>query len=310
MPHSSFRRDWITKPIFRMAQHALPQPLRHRARSHRGRRRLVGRRPVHRQSRLEQASGLRAGQACRTRSSNFSPARSKSSAACSTTGRSIGSVHDLPPEVWDFLKAHKFFAMIIPKQYGGLGFSAYAHSEVIRKLSSRSICARRHRDGAELARPRRAADAIRHQRSRITGCRGSRAARKSRASVSPVPEAGSDAASMIDSGVVCRGTYEGREAARHPAQLAQALHHARPDRDGAGACFQAARSRSPDRRPRRHRHHAGAGADPSARRQHRPAPSAGDARLPERAELGPRRLHPHGSMSSAASTRSARAGRC
>ena len=31
--------------------------------------------------------------------------------------------------------------MIIPKEYGGLGFSAFAHSEVIRKLSSRSISA-------------------------------------------------------------------------------------------------------------------------------------------------------------------------
>src|SRR5439155_8590671 len=49
--------------------------------------------------------------------------------------------HDLPPEVWDFLKRHKFFAMIIPKAYGGRRFSAYAHSEVIRKLSARSISA-------------------------------------------------------------------------------------------------------------------------------------------------------------------------
>ena len=50
-------------------------------------------------------------------------------------------LHDLPPEVWAFLKANKFFAMIIPKDYGGLGFSAYAHSEVIRKVSSRSLSA-------------------------------------------------------------------------------------------------------------------------------------------------------------------------
>ena len=48
-------------------------------------------------------------------------------------------LRDLPPEVWDYLKAHKFFAMIIPKSYGGLGFSACAHSEVIRKLSTRSL---------------------------------------------------------------------------------------------------------------------------------------------------------------------------
>ncbi len=43
---------------------------------------------------------------------------------------------DLAPEVWDFLKKHKFFGMIIPKEYGGLGFSAYAHSRVIMKLAS------------------------------------------------------------------------------------------------------------------------------------------------------------------------------
>jgi acyl-CoA dehydrogenase len=48
---------------------------------------------------------------------------------------------DLPPEVWDFLKRHKFFGMIIPKDYGGLGFSAFAHSEVVRKISSRSVTA-------------------------------------------------------------------------------------------------------------------------------------------------------------------------
>ena len=33
---------------------------------------------------------------------------------------------DLPPEVWAFIKEHRFFAMIIPKQYGGLEFSPYA----------------------------------------------------------------------------------------------------------------------------------------------------------------------------------------
>jgi acyl-CoA dehydrogenase len=43
---------------------------------------------------------------------------------------------DLAPEVWDFIKRHKFFGMIIPKPYGGLGFSAYAHSRVIAKLAS------------------------------------------------------------------------------------------------------------------------------------------------------------------------------
>lgn len=46
---------------------------------------------------------------------------------------------DLSSDVWQYLKDKKFFGMIIPKEYGGLGFSAYAHSCVIQKLSSRSV---------------------------------------------------------------------------------------------------------------------------------------------------------------------------
>lgn len=41
--------------------------------------------------------------------------------------------------VWEFVKKHKFLGMIIPKEYGGLGFTALAHSEVIMKVASRSI---------------------------------------------------------------------------------------------------------------------------------------------------------------------------
>src|SRR5229473_6284949 len=50
-------------------------------------------------------------------------------------------LRDLPPEAWEFIKQHRFWGMIIPKEFGGLGFSAFAHSEVIRKLSSRSVTA-------------------------------------------------------------------------------------------------------------------------------------------------------------------------
>lgn len=46
---------------------------------------------------------------------------------------------DLPQPVWDYLKAHGFFAMIIPKRYGGLEFSAIANSTIVTLLSSRSI---------------------------------------------------------------------------------------------------------------------------------------------------------------------------
>lgn len=53
----------------------------------------------------------------------------------------ITQQRDLPPEVWDFFKDNGFFGIIIPKRYGGLGFSAHLHSAVVTKLSSRSVVA-------------------------------------------------------------------------------------------------------------------------------------------------------------------------
>lgn len=46
---------------------------------------------------------------------------------------------EIPQEVWDFIKREKFLGMIVPKEYGGLGFSALCHSEVIQILSSRCL---------------------------------------------------------------------------------------------------------------------------------------------------------------------------
>ncbi len=46
---------------------------------------------------------------------------------------------DLPPEVWDYLKQERFFGMMIPQEYGGLGFSNLAYSTVMTKLASRSF---------------------------------------------------------------------------------------------------------------------------------------------------------------------------
>jgi acyl-CoA dehydrogenase len=123
----------------------------------------------------------------------------------------IWELRDLPPEVWEFLKTHRFFAMIIPKQYGGLGFSAYAHSEVIRKLSTRSITAAvtamvpNSLGPGELllqfgTKAQQDYWLPRLADGREIPCFGLTS-----------PEAGSDAASMVDSGIVCRGIYEGRE---------------------------------------------------------------------------------------------------
>src|SRR6185312_11002970 len=118
---------------------------------------------------------------------------------------------DLSPQAWEFMKKNRFWGMIIPKEYGGLGFSAFAHSEVIRKLSSRSITAAvtvmvPNSLGPGELLMRFGTDAQRKQwlprlaDGREIPCFGLTSA-----------EAGSDAASMIDSGVVCRGTFDGKE---------------------------------------------------------------------------------------------------
>jgi acyl-CoA dehydrogenase len=48
---------------------------------------------------------------------------------------------DLPPDIWTFIKEQRFFGMIIPKEYGGLGFSAIGHARVITRIASRSVTA-------------------------------------------------------------------------------------------------------------------------------------------------------------------------
>jgi len=53
----------------------------------------------------------------------------------------INQQRDLPTSIWAFLKANGFFGMIIPKEYGGHGFSAIAHSRVVTRISSRSVAA-------------------------------------------------------------------------------------------------------------------------------------------------------------------------
>ncbi len=48
---------------------------------------------------------------------------------------------DLPPEVWEYMKKEKFFSLIIPKEFGGLAFSAYANSTIVSRIATRSLSA-------------------------------------------------------------------------------------------------------------------------------------------------------------------------
>lgn len=120
-------------------------------------------------------------------------------------------LNDLPPHAWQFIKDRGFLGMIIPKQYGGLGFSALAHSAVVTKLATRSatgtvsVMVPNSLGPAELllhygtdAQKNhylpRLAKGLEMPCFALTG-----------------PEAGSDAGSIPDYGIVCRGMHEGRE---------------------------------------------------------------------------------------------------
>jgi len=118
---------------------------------------------------------------------------------------------DLPREVWSFLARERFFGMIVPEKYGGLGFSAQAHSAVVQKLASRSITAAVTVMVPNSLGP---AELLLHygtpeQRERYLP-------RLARGEEIPCfaltgPEAGSDAAATQSEGIVCRGVFEGRE---------------------------------------------------------------------------------------------------
>lgn len=118
---------------------------------------------------------------------------------------------DLPPYLWDFIKSKGFFAMIIPKKYGGLQFSAYAHSCVLVKLSSRSgvvastVAVPNSLGPGELLLHYGTEEQRTHYLPRLA--RGEEVP----CFALTGPRAGSDAASIPDTGIVCKGMYEGRE---------------------------------------------------------------------------------------------------
>ncbi|CAA6799982.1 MAG: Butyryl-CoA dehydrogenase (EC [uncultured Campylobacterales bacterium] len=55
-----------------------------------------------------------------------------------TNDKEVFDNRDMSDQTWEYLKKNKFLGIIIPKEYGGLGFSAIAHSEIIQKLATRS----------------------------------------------------------------------------------------------------------------------------------------------------------------------------
>ncbi|NWD04964.1 acyl-CoA dehydrogenase [Pseudomonas gingeri] len=123
----------------------------------------------------------------------------------------IGQAMDLPPAAWEHIKQHGFFALIIPKEFGGKGFSAYAHSQVAMKLATRSgdlastVMVPNSLGPAELLLHYGTDEQRNHYLPRLA-----------RGDDIPCfaltgPLAGSDAGSMPDTGVICKGDWQGQE---------------------------------------------------------------------------------------------------
>jgi acyl-CoA dehydrogenase len=120
-------------------------------------------------------------------------------------------LNDLPPEVWRFIKDRGFLGMIIPKRYGGLGFSALAHSEVVMKLASRNptacvtVMVPNSLGPAELLLHYGTEEQKTYYLPRLA------AGLEMPCFALTGPEAGSDAGAIPDSGIVCKGRHEGKD---------------------------------------------------------------------------------------------------
>jgi acyl-CoA dehydrogenase len=118
---------------------------------------------------------------------------------------------DMPEGVWAFIKANGFFAMIIPRRYGGLEFSAYAHSCVLTKIASRSATA-----SSTIAVPNSLGPAELLLHYGTEQQKNHYLPRLARGEDVPCfaltgPRAGSDAASIPDTGIICKGTWQGAQ---------------------------------------------------------------------------------------------------
>ncbi|ORM66912.1 acyl-CoA dehydrogenase FadE [Pantoea rwandensis] len=118
---------------------------------------------------------------------------------------------DLPPELWAYLKQHRFFAMIIKKEYGGLEFSAYAQARVLQKLAGVSgilaitVGVPNSLGPGELLQHYGTDEQKDHYLPRLA--RGDEIPCFALTS----PEAGSDAGAIPDTGVVCMGEWQGQQ---------------------------------------------------------------------------------------------------
>lgn len=116
---------------------------------------------------------------------------------------------DLPDEIWARILEQRFFGMIIPKEYGGLGFSAAAHSAVVQKLSTRSVTAAVTVMVPNSLGPGELLVHYGTEEQKRTLLPRLAAGEDIPCFALTGPEAGSDAAATQSEGIICRGNFDG-----------------------------------------------------------------------------------------------------
>lgn len=117
---------------------------------------------------------------------------------------------DMPEKVWAYIKQERFFAMIIPAEYGGLGFSPLANSIILTKIASRNTTAASTIGVPNSLGP---AELLLHygtDEQKQRWLPGLASGEEIPCFALTSPRAGSDATAIVDSGVICKGTYEGK----------------------------------------------------------------------------------------------------
>jgi len=119
--------------------------------------------------------------------------------------------YDLSPEAWQFARDNHLFAMIIPKRYGGLEYSALCHSQAVIKIGSRSGSA-----GVTVMVPNSLGPGKLLMTYGTEEQKNYYLPRLAKGIDIPCfgltgPDAGSDAGSMPDTGIISKGEFEGEK---------------------------------------------------------------------------------------------------
>jgi len=118
---------------------------------------------------------------------------------------------DLAPEVWQYIKKQGFWSLIIPEEYGGLAFSAYAHSQIVMKVASRSVTA-----AVTIMVPNSLGPGKLLLHYGTLKQKNYYLPRLARGEEIPCfaltgPKAGSDAGALPDNGIICYGQWQGEK---------------------------------------------------------------------------------------------------